>query len=69
MEEYSALKRRKVLTPATTRMSREERIPRETVTKGQHCDSTEMRSLELLNSPRQRIECWVPGAGGGGVGS
>ena len=29
MEEYSALKRRKVLTPATTRMNREERIPKE----------------------------------------
>lgn len=70
MEEYSALKWRKVLTPAATWMSREERVPKEIVTKGQTLyASTEMRSLELLNSPRQRIECWVPGAGEEGVGS
>ena len=69
MEEYSALKGRNVLAPATTWMSREERTPKEIVTKGQHYDSAEVRSLELLKSLRQRIECWVPGAGGGGVGS
>ena len=66
MEYYSALKRKQILTYATTWMNFEDIMLSEInqSQKGQILyDPTYMRSLEESNSQRQKVEWWLPGAG------
>ena len=73
MEYYSVLKRKGILTHATTRMDLDDIMLCEISLSQKdkyyiYYMYTYMRYLELSNSWRQK-EWWLPGAGGGRMGS
>lgn len=61
MEYYSALKSSEILTPATTRMDREDVMCSEisSIQKSRHCDSASLGSLEESGSQGQEIGSFV----------
>ena len=72
MEYDSGLKQNEILIHVTTWMKPEAHYTSEIsqTKKGQILpDSTYIRYLEYSNSQRQKVEWWLPGAGGGEMGN